>query len=83
MGQELLDAIAIEYEKGRLLLVATVDLDSRQAVLWNMTKIAASRDPKALDLFRSLMIASAAIPRCWCPSGISPATTNLMTCTTG
>ncbi len=62
VDQSLLDAIAGEYKKGRLLLVATVDLDARQSVLWNMTKIAASRDPKALDLFRSILIASAAIP---------------------
>lgn len=67
VNQSLLDAIAREYEKGRLLLVATVDLDARQAVLWNMTKIAASRDPKALDLFRSIMIASAAIPGAFPP----------------
>jgi predicted acylesterase/phospholipase RssA len=63
VDQALLDAIAAEYnDKGRLLLVATVDLDARQSVLWNMTKIAASDDPKALELFRSVMIASAAIP---------------------
>jgi hypothetical protein len=67
VDRALLDAIAREYEKGRLLLVATVDLDARQAVLWNMTKIAASRDPKALDLFRSIMIASASIPGAFPP----------------
>ncbi|AYC32028.1 patatin family protein [Pseudomonas cavernae] len=67
VDQALLDAVAAEYEKGRLLLVATSDLDARQAVLWNMTKIAASRDPKALTLFRSLMIASAAIPGAFPP----------------
>jgi predicted acylesterase/phospholipase RssA len=65
--QELLDAIAGEYAKGKLLLVATTDLDARQAVLWNMTKIAASQDPKALELFRSIMIASAAIPAAFPP----------------
>lgn len=63
VDQPLLDAIAAEYhDKGRLLLIATTDLDARQAVLWNMTKIAASDDPKALELFRAVMIASAAIP---------------------
>lgn len=71
VGQEvdrpLLDAIAREYEKGRLLLVATADLDARQAVLWNMTKIAVSPDPKALDLFRSILIASASIPGAFPP----------------
>ncbi|MBP8290722.1 MAG: patatin-like phospholipase family protein [Chromatiaceae bacterium] len=67
VDQALLDAIAREYEKGRLLLVGTVNLDSRQAVLWNLTRIAASRDPKALPLFRSIMIASAAIPGAFPP----------------
>jgi predicted patatin/cPLA2 family phospholipase len=67
VNRPLLDAVAREYEKGRLLLVATTDLDSRQAVLWNLTKVAASRDPKALDLFRSLMIASASIPGAFPP----------------
>jgi hypothetical protein len=67
VNQSLLDAIAREYDKGRLLFVATVDLDARQTVLWNLTKIAASKDPKALALFRSLMIASASIPGAFPP----------------
>lgn len=67
VDQSLLDAIAREYDKGRLLFVATVDLDARQTVLWNLTKIAASKDPGALDLFRSLMIASASIPGAFPP----------------
>jgi hypothetical protein len=67
VDQRLMDAIAAGYEQGRLLLVATVDLDARQSVLWNMTKIAASRDPKALPLFRAIMIASAAIPGAFPP----------------
>ncbi|MBK1718990.1 patatin-like phospholipase family protein [Thiocystis violacea] len=67
VNQSLLDAIAREYDKGRLLLVATVDLDARQSVLWNLTKIAASQHPDALDLFRSLMIASASIPGAFPP----------------
>ena len=62
INRQLLDAIAVEYDKGRLLLVATADLDARNAIIWNMTKIAASRDPKALKLFRAIIIASAAIP---------------------
>lgn len=59
---DLLDAIAEEYEKGRLLLAATVNLDARYPIIWNLTKIAASSDPKALELFRAVMIASASIP---------------------
>jgi hypothetical protein len=48
-------------------LVATVDLDARQGMIWNMTRIAASGQPRALDLFRSIMIASAAIPAAFPP----------------
>ncbi len=70
VDQAFLDEIAAEYEKGRLLLIRTVDLDARQSVLWNMTKIAASRDPRALHLFRSIMIASASVPGAFPPEMI-------------
>ncbi len=62
INRDLLDAIAAEYKKGRLLLAATVNLDARYPIIWNLTKIAASSDPKALELFRAVMIASASIP---------------------
>lgn len=70
VDRAMLDAIAAEYEKGRILLVGTTDLDARQGVIWNMTKIAASRDPGALHLFRRIMIASAAIPGAFPPTMI-------------
>lgn len=60
--QPLLDAIAQEYAKGRLLLVGTTNLDTLEPVIWNMTAIAASRDPRAPKLFRSVLLASASIP---------------------
>ena len=60
--QEMLDAIAAEHEKGRILLVATTNLDVRRAVIWNITEIAATKAPGALDLVRKILIASAAIP---------------------
>lgn len=62
VGQKMLDAVAAEYRKGRLLLIGTTDLDSRRGVIWNMGAIAASGDPKAINLFRSIMLASASIP---------------------
>ncbi|MBK8536987.1 MAG: patatin-like phospholipase family protein [Candidatus Competibacteraceae bacterium] len=73
VNQALLDVIAAEYAKGRLLLVGTTDLDARRGIIWNLTKIAASRDPKALDMFRTLMIASAAIPGAFPPTMIDVA----------
>jgi predicted acylesterase/phospholipase RssA len=60
--QALLDAIAAEYEKGRILLVGTTNLDARRPVLWNITKIAAARAPGGLALVHKILMASAAIP---------------------
>ena len=65
--EEMLREIAQEHAKGRILLVATTNLDARLPIIWNMGKIAASDHPKALELFRSIMIASAAIPGAFPP----------------
>jgi predicted acylesterase/phospholipase RssA len=67
VDRAFLDAIAAEYAKGRELWIATTNLDTRVRYIWNMTRIAVSRDPQALDLFHSLMIASAAIPGAFPP----------------
>ncbi len=60
--QKLLDAIAVEYNKGRLLMIGTTDLDAQRPVIWNIGAIAASGHPGALELFRKILRASAAIP---------------------
>lgn len=67
VDQKMLDAVAAEYQKGRLLLIGTADLDSRRGVIWNMGQIAASGNPKAIHLFKSIMLASAAIPGAFPP----------------
>jgi len=67
VDQKLLDAIAAEYAKGRLLLIGTTDLDTLEPVIWNMTAIAASKDPRAIELFRKVLLASAAIPGAFPP----------------
>lgn len=59
---ELLAEIAAEYAKGRLLLIATTDLDAKVPVYWNMGAIAQDGSPKALRLFQEVLIASAAEP---------------------
>ena len=60
--QKVLDAIAAEHARGRILLIATTNLDVRRPVVWNVSKIAASRAPGALDLVHKILVASAAIP---------------------
>jgi hypothetical protein len=67
---DMLRQISAEYAKGRLLLMATTNLDARQAIIWNMTKIAASAHPRALELFHKIMLASAAIPGAFPPAMI-------------
>jgi hypothetical protein len=65
--QNLLDAIGREYDKGRLLLIGTTDLDAQRPVIWNIGALAASHHPQALDLFRKILRASTAIPGAFQP----------------
>ena len=65
--QQLLDEVAAEYAKGRILLVGTTNMDTLEPVIWNMTAIAASKDPEATVLFRKVLLASAAIPAAFPP----------------
>lgn len=62
LDRKMLDAIAAEYRKGRLLFIGTTDIDAGRPVIWNMGAIAASGQPGALDLCRKILLASAAIP---------------------
>ena len=65
--QKMVDEIGAEYGKGRLLFLATTNLDAKRPVVWNITKIAASGKPEALDLIRKIMLASASIPGAFPP----------------
>lgn len=67
VNQQLLDEIAAEYQKGRVLLVGTGNLDSLEPVIWNMTAIAANKDPRSIQLFRNVLLASASIPGAFPP----------------
>lgn len=62
VDQALLTAIAAEYNKGRRLLISTTNLDVQRPVIWDMGKLAASKHPRALELFRRIILASASIP---------------------
>jgi len=60
--RELLDAVAAEHAKGRVLMIGTTDLDSGRPVTWNMGVIASSPAPDAVALFRKVMVASMSVP---------------------
>jgi hypothetical protein len=55
-------AIAAAHRQGRRLLIGTTNLDAGKLVIWDMGAIAASGQPGALELFRKVMLASAALP---------------------
>jgi predicted acylesterase/phospholipase RssA len=60
---QFIAAIRREYsEKGRLLFVATTNLDVPVGVMWNIGAIAASDIPDAPDLIAKILLASASIP---------------------
>jgi hypothetical protein len=58
----MLNQIAAEHKKGRRLLVGTTQFNAQRLVIWNMGEIASIGTPEALELFRKILLASAAIP---------------------
>lgn len=62
VSDELLRAVAAESMRGRLLLVATTDLDHERTVIWDMGRIAAEGGDRGRRLFRDVLVASASIP---------------------
>jgi len=59
---EMVQAVAREAARGRLLLVATTDLDKEEPVIWDLGAIAQQGGEQARALFRDVLLASASIP---------------------
>jgi hypothetical protein len=68
--QSVVDAVAAEHAKGRRLYIASTDMDREEPVIWDMGAIASSKDPVRLELFRTVLIASASIPAVFPPTMI-------------
>ena len=68
IDEEMLRDIAKAHSEGRRLLVGTTNLDAQRLVIWNMGAIASSGYPGALELFRRVILASAAMPVAFPPS---------------
>lgn len=66
----MLKRIAHEYQRGRILMILTTNLDAQRPVVWNMGEIARAGTPEALTLFRQVILASAAIPGAFPPVNI-------------
>jgi len=70
VDEAFLAEVADQYRRGRRLLIGTTNLDAERPVIWDMGAIAASGRPEALDLFRTVLLASAAIPAVFPPGFI-------------
>lgn len=60
--EETLERVAAEAAKGRVLAIATLNLDYQQTWVWNLTSIAAQGGPKALETYRNVLRAGASPP---------------------
>jgi predicted acylesterase/phospholipase RssA len=58
----LLQAVAREAASGRLLLVATTNVDTGETVVWDLGSIAMNGGDRAKALFRDVLVASASVP---------------------
>ncbi|WP_137178065.1 patatin-like phospholipase family protein [Roseomonas sp. AR75] len=67
LDDAMIAAIAEAYDEGRLLMVASTDIDAQVPVIWNIGAIAKSGHPRALDTVRRILLASAAIPGAFPP----------------
>jgi len=63
----LLADIATQHRAGRRLFIVTTDIDAERSVVWNMGAIAAHGGDAALNLFRSVLLASTSIPGAFPP----------------
>lgn len=68
LNDEMLAGIAKGYDEGRLLLISSTDLDAQQPVIWNIGAIAKSGHPKAAEIIRRVLLASAAVPGAFPPT---------------
>lgn len=58
----LIEAVAAEARKCRLLLVATTDVNTGEPVVWDLGAIAMHGGAQARTLFRDVLVASASVP---------------------
>lgn len=67
VDEAMIRRIAEEHDKGRLLLIATTNLDQSRSIIWNIGAIAKSTDPRARELIVEVLRASASIPGAFPP----------------
>ncbi|MDT8377861.1 MAG: patatin-like phospholipase family protein [Desulfotignum sp.] len=71
INDHLIEELSNEQRRGRSLLISTTNIDAARPVTWDITRIAASGAPQALDLIRDIILASASIPGLFPPVSIN------------
>jgi predicted acylesterase/phospholipase RssA len=67
VSDEMIQSVAREAAKGRLLLVATTDVATGERVIWDLGAIARNGGHNARILFRDVLVASASVPGAFPP----------------
>lgn len=62
IDERTLAAVAAKHAEGHRLYVGTTNMDTLEFVIWDMGRIASSRRPEALELYRKILLASSSIP---------------------
>jgi hypothetical protein len=62
LSDTLIKAIAREAASGRLLLIATTNVDTGETVIWDLGSIAMNDGARAKTLIRKVLVASASVP---------------------
>jgi hypothetical protein len=70
LTMDMMRKIAAEYDKGRLLLIASTQFDIGRPVIWNIGAIAKTGTPESLELIKRILVASASVPGAFPPQMI-------------
>jgi predicted acylesterase/phospholipase RssA len=62
VDETLIQRVAVERARGRLLIVGTTNIDAQRPVYWDMGRIAQINTPEAVQTFRKVLLASSSIP---------------------
>lgn len=62
LTERIVEEVAIEYARGRRLLVQTTNIDAERPVIWDLSAIAASNRPDRKRLMVDVLLASSAMP---------------------
>ena len=71
LTDEILGDLATEHAKGRRLYVATMNLETRRSVVWDLGAIASRKTPASRTLIRDVILASCSIPGVFPPVSLA------------